>query len=49
MTFWQWAILVTMVLLVLAIIRGNLQELRFLRAGLRRNGKRGRGATRPTT
>ena len=35
-TFWQWSILVTIVLLVAAIIRGNVQELRFLRAGLRR-------------
>jgi hypothetical protein len=36
LTYWQWAILLTIVLLVLAIVRGNLQELRFLRAGLRR-------------
>lgn len=35
-TFWQWSVLVTIVLLVVAIIRGNMQELRFLRAGLRR-------------
>ena len=39
-TYWQWAILVSMVLLVLAIMRGNLQELRFLRAGLRRERER---------
>lgn len=36
LTFWQWSILVTVVLLVAAIIRGNVQELRFLRTGLRR-------------
>ena len=35
-TFWQWSVLLTIVLLVVAIVRGNLQELRFLRAGLRR-------------
>jgi hypothetical protein len=39
-TFWQWSILMTIVLLVVAIIRGNLQELRFLRAGLRRERER---------
>ena len=39
-TFWQVSILVTIVLLVAAIIRGNLQELRFLRAGLRRERER---------
>jgi hypothetical protein len=40
LTFWQWAILLTVVLLVLAVVRGNLQELRFLRAGLRRERER---------
>ncbi len=40
LTFWQWAILFTVVLLVLAVVRGNLQELRFLRAGLRRERER---------
>ena len=39
-TFWQWSILVTIVLLVAAIIRGNVQELRLLRAGLRRERER---------
>jgi hypothetical protein len=41
-TFWQWSILLTIVLLVAAIIRGNVQELRFLRAGLRRERDRAR-------
>jgi hypothetical protein len=35
-TYWQWSILLAIVLMALAIVRGNLQELRFLRAGLRR-------------
>jgi hypothetical protein len=39
-TFWQWSILLTIGLLVAAIIRGNVQELRFLRAGLRRERAR---------
>ena len=35
-TYWQWSILLTIVLLVVATVRGNLQELRFLRTALRR-------------
>jgi hypothetical protein len=47
LTFWQWAILLTVVLLVLAVVRGNLQELRFLRAGLRRERERTAAEDRP--
>lgn len=35
-TYWQWAILLTVALLVVAIIRGNMGELRSLRAAARR-------------
>jgi hypothetical protein len=39
-TYWQWSILLTIALLVVAIVRGNLQELRFLRNALRRERDR---------
>jgi hypothetical protein len=39
-TYWQWSILLTIVLLVVAVVRGNLQELRFLRAAPNRERER---------
>lgn len=36
-TYWQWAILLTIALLVVAIVRGNVGELRSLRAAARRS------------